>query len=76
MKLPPTLQTWLDELEEEVVLLYSSYINSAANYNIVIFGISEDNLSECDLDFINNFILACRDMYAAKANSIPVQFYC
>lgn len=76
MRLPSTLQTWLDELDDEVVLLHSSNLNSEANHNIVTFGISEDNLREWGLESINNFILACRDMYATRTNSIPMQFYC
>jgi len=76
MKLHCTLKTWLNELNEEVSLINSSDLDDEANNHLVTFGASESDLTEWGKESVSNFILGCRDLYATKTNSLPMQFYC
>ena len=76
MKLHRTLQTWLDELNEEVTLISSSDLNQEANEHLITFGVSENELAVWGKESVTSFILGCRDVHATKTNSVPMQFYC
>jgi hypothetical protein len=76
MKLHRTLQTWLDELNEEVSLINSADLNHEANEHLITFGVSESELAVWGKESVNNFILGCRDVHASKTKSVPMQFYC
>ncbi len=66
-----TLQKWLNELNEELLLIHSTEVNTEANSNMFTFGIN----SEWTKDSVATFINKCSELYALKNNGQPMWFY-
>jgi len=70
-----TLQKWLNELEEETLIVQSSEINEEARGNMVLFGVPKNCLNEWGQDSLIEFIVGCRDLYRTKCGNTSMQFY-
>lgn len=71
-----TLQTWLDELTEEVELNYSASISKQSIANMITFGVSNANLKSWGKESVRDFMTGCRDLHQKKCAGHPMLFYC
>jgi len=69
-----TLEKWLAELEETVILV-SDEINEEARCNMVSFGCNEDLLQEWGKESVNKFIHGCASLYQRKSSGLNMVFY-
>lgn len=69
-----TLEKWLAELEETVILT-SDEINEEARCNMVSFGFNEDLLQEWGKESVKQFIDCCADIYQRKSGGLNMVFY-
>jgi hypothetical protein len=70
-----TLNKWLEELEEETIVLTSNDINIEATGNMVMFNFDCDLLKVWGKGSVAEFICACADLYSRKTNGYSMFFY-
>ncbi|MCP4267956.1 MAG: hypothetical protein GY777_20700 [Candidatus Brocadiaceae bacterium] len=70
-----THKKWLNELEDEISIVYSEVAKEEANGNLVTFVVTAEVLNEWGADSIDAFIKGCRDLYASRNTSEPMWFY-
>ncbi|GGZ11338.1 hypothetical protein [Shewanella fodinae] len=70
-----TLEKWLEELEEETVILASDEINEEARCNMVSFGFNDELLQEWGKDSVNEFLRGCAALYQRKNGGLNMVFY-
>ena len=61
-----TLNKWLEELDEEAVVIASNEIEEEALGNMVTFGFSDDLLEEWGKGSVSEFLTACATLYKKK----------
>ena len=71
-----TLQTWVDELSEEIVLDHSTAVGKQGIANMVTIGVGGESLKSWGKESVKEFILACRDLMNHKSNGQSMLFYC
>ncbi len=71
-----TLQTWLDELTEEVEINFSTDVGEQAIANMITFGLSEANLESWGKESVRDFITGCHDLHQIKCAGHTMLFYC
>ncbi len=69
------LQTWLDELSEEVVIDHATDVGIQGLANMVTIGVGDSSLKNWGKESLKAFILGCRDLYHEKAEEQPMLFY-
>ena len=70
-----TLNTWLEELEQETVIVTSDEINEEAKENMVTFGFNPDLLKEWEKGSVIKFLTGCANLYSKKSNNHSMVFY-
>ena len=71
-----TLQTWVDELSEEIVLDHSTDVGKQGIANMVTIGVGNESLKSWGKKSVKEFILACRDLIHNKSPGQSMLFYC
>ncbi len=70
-----TLNSWLEELEEETLIVTSDIIDDEVNGNMVSFGFNGELLHEWGKDSLNEFLTGCSRLYGRKCNDLDLIFY-
>ena len=68
-------QKWIDEMNDEVIIVQSTDINEEAIENMMTFGLSTESVHSFGRDSVEEFLLNCRDIYKSKNNKEPMVFY-
>lgn len=71
----PTLNKWLEELEEEIDICTSKEIKEEAQSNMVSFGFTKKLLKEWGIESVNEFLNHCASLYTRKSSGFDMVFY-
>lgn len=70
----PTLNKWLEELEE-ITIRASDQISDEARENMVSFGFNKGLLQQWGKDSLTEFLLGCVNLYKRKSSNLNMVFY-